>query len=111
MIDPKVAIEIETHRLFYVDYDDSSNNEVYNLVGDSQNMSKVILELSRLKPNRAQLFGIFGEIIALKFYLYSLFPNNHSQVQTIFDKFDPMPAIWTISNNIKFVFYSCLPMI
>ena len=56
----KNSERIDIHRLFYVDHNDSSNNDEYKIAGDSQNMSKVILALHQLNPDKEQLFGMFG---------------------------------------------------
>jgi hypothetical protein len=111
MNNPKATTEIEmdseyieTHRLFYVNHEDSSNDGEYKIAGDCQNMSKIILALRQLDSDKQQLFGIFGEKIALEPYLHSLFPNNHHELMSMFTKVDLMPAIWTVYNSMKFVF-------
>ena len=94
---------MEIYRLFYVDRNDFSNDEEYKLTSDPRLMTKVIRALNQFNSAKGQLFGIFGHEISLRTYLHSLFPSNQSQTDSIFDRTNPMPAIWVIYNNMKFV--------
>src|SRR5690348_16702562 len=95
---------IQVHRLFYVENDRSCNDEIFKIAGDLQGISETSKVLHRLDLPYVELFGIYGDREALKTYLNSSFPKADPQIERCFDDQDPMPMIWAIHNDKKFVF-------
>ncbi|CAF5049505.1 unnamed protein product [Rotaria sp. Silwood1] len=94
----------EVHRLFYVEDDNCSNDYECTMTGDFQNMPKIIEILRQLDPQKAQIFGIFGDNIDVEKFLHSLFPKSQSQIEPLFTNCDRMPSIWAIFNGINIAF-------
>jgi hypothetical protein len=94
----------QVYRLFYVENDRLSSDEIFKIAGDLQGISEASKALNRLDFARVELFGIYGDREALKTYLNSLFSEADLQIERCFDDQDPMPMIWIIHNDKKFVF-------
>lgn len=92
------------HRLFYVDYDKSSNDESFKITTDSKGLSETSQALGLLNGQHVEFCGIYGDQDALKDQLFALFPGDRSVIETPFQDDNILPAIYHIHNDRRMIF-------
>lgn len=100
----------KVHRLFFVENDSSSTEEVFKIASDQRGIDETVKMLHQSAVSQVEFFGIYGEENTVKTYLKSAFLGSDSQIDTCSTGGnDHMPVVWVISNDQKIAFALIFP--